>query len=61
LTRGSNLSNSSPRISLTAAARTSLSSVMAASPMPGTSANSASGAFMTSAKEPNRTREQRLG
>jgi hypothetical protein len=32
---------------------------MAASPMPGTSANSASGAFMTSAKD--RTREQRLG
>jgi len=27
----------------------------------GSSANSASGAFMTSAKEPNRTREQRLG
>jgi len=43
-------SSTSPRMSLSAAARTSLSSPTAASPMPGTSRKSSSGAFIASAK-----------
>ena len=39
---------------VSAAARTSFSSVIAASPMPGTSRNSSSGAFTASAKVPKR-------